>query len=364
MEYSSEEKPMSVTVTGMLEEKDKLHKDFVEETRKTLEFTRGRVQRILEEKEKLNYGLDATKKHLDYLSKELNKREALTEGEKQKLNEVIKKNDSRNNSLQLASMDQRRDDENVARLVEEQKREKEEAFKKLLQLEKQQDANQKLEMEIEELKGKLQVMKSVVEDDFAIHDKMKKMNKDLMETVENLNVLEDLYEVLKIKERLNNNELQEARRELISGYSKVLGTHITDIGIKRLGVIDSKPFQNKCKERFSPEEAMVQAAIVCSLWQENLQDPNWHPYKIIISEELPQEVIDDEDEKLWNLKEEWGSEIYMTVVTALKELNEYNPSGRYVFSELWNYKEGRKATLKEVISYVLKNIKLLKRKRT
>lgn len=76
-----------------------------------------------------------------------------------------------------------------------------------------------------------------------------------------------------------------------------------------------------------------------------------------------QEFINEQDEKLRNLKQEWGDDIYMAVVTALKEMNEYNPSGRYVVSELWNFKEERKATLKEVISYIMKNIKTLKRKR-
>lgn len=77
-----------------------------------------------------------------------------------------------------------------------------------------------------------------------------------------------------------------------------------------------------------------------------------------------QEIIDDEDENLRNLKEEWGDEVYTAVVTALKEINEYNPSGRYTVPELWNFKEGRKATLKEVISFCLMNMKKLKRKRT
>lgn len=76
-----------------------------------------------------------------------------------------------------------------------------------------------------------------------------------------------------------------------------------------------------------------------------------------------QEIIDDEDEKLAGLKNELGDDVYQAVVTAMMELNEYNPSGRYSVKELWNYKEGRKATLKEGASYILKQWKVLKGRR-
>ncbi|RVX07783.1 Factor of DNA methylation 2 [Vitis vinifera] len=222
----------------------------------------------------------------------------------------------------MASIEQRKADENVLKLVEEQKREKEEALIKILQLEKQLDAKQKLEMEIEEIKGKLQVMKHLGdEDDTAVQNKMKEMNEDLEEKVGEMENLESLNQTLIVKERQSNDELQAARTELITAYTLV------------------------------------------SLWQENLKKPEWHPFKIVEVEGKTLEIINEEDEKLQKLKQEWGDEIYMAVTTSLKEINEYNPSGRYPVIELWNFKEGRKATLKEVIQYILKNLKTLKRKR-
>ena len=79
---------------------------------------------------------------------------------------------------------------------------------------------------------------------------------------------------------------------------------------------------------------------------------------------VTQEIIDEEDERLKDLQNEYGDEVYMAVTDALKEVNEYNPSGRYVVSELWNFKEGRKATLREGVEDILKQWRLHKRKRT
>ncbi|KAK2970280.1 hypothetical protein RJ640_021355 [Escallonia rubra] len=268
-----------------------------------------------------------------------------------------------NNSLQMASMEQKKADENVLRLVEEQKREKEEALKKILELERQLDAKQKLEMEIQELKGKLQVMKHLGdEDDTAVQKTMKEMNEELEQKMDEMTDLESLNQTLVVKERQSNDELQEARKELIVGLSEMLSGR-TNIGIRRMGEIDVKAFQQTCKERLRLEEAQIKASELCSLWQENMKNPDWHPFRVVLVGETATETINEDDEMLRGLKQEWGQDICDAVVTALKEMNEYNPSGRYVVSELWNFKEGRKATLKEVISYILKNLKSLKRKR-
>lgn len=74
-----------------------------------------------------------------------------------------------------------------------------------------------------------------------------------------------------------------------------------------------------------------------------------------------QEIIDDEDDKLKALKNEYGDEVFRAVINALMELNEYNASGRYTIPELWNSKEGRNASLKEGIKYLLNQWKYHKR---
>lgn len=59
------------------------------------------------------------------------------------------------------------------------------------------------------------------------------------------------------------------------------------------------------------------------------------------------------DEKLKNLKDEYGEQVLNAVTSALTEMNQYNPSGRYIVPELWNFRENRKATLKEGVSHIL-----------
>lgn len=76
-----------------------------------------------------------------------------------------------------------------------------------------------------------------------------------------------------------------------------------------------------------------------------------------------QEIIDENDDKLKDLKNQLGDEVYKAVTTALMEMNEYNPSGRYIIPELWNFKEGRKASLKEGVVFILNKWKPLRKRR-
>lgn len=62
-----------------------------------------------------------------------------------------------------------------------------------------------------------------------------------------------------------------------------------------------------------------------------------------------QETIDQEDQHLQQLRKDWGYEVYLAVVIALKEIKEYSMKERTTTHQLWNFEEGRKATLEEAI---------------
>uniref|UniRef100_A0A803MFU4 Factor of DNA methylation 1-5/IDN2 domain-containing protein n=1 Tax=Chenopodium quinoa TaxID=63459 RepID=A0A803MFU4_CHEQI len=188
---------------------------------------------------------------------------------------------------------------------------------------------------------------------------MEGMNEDLNDKIEGINHLEEINRILMIKLRQSEDELQDARTASIIGLLDTLPRNHNNIGVKGMGEIDVKGFIKECKKRYTGDEAMTKAGMMCSHWQEDLVDPAWHPFKIIEIHGQIQEVINEEDEKLKKLKVQWGNEVYQAVTMALQELNWYNPSGRHAVNELWNYREGRKARLKEVTNFVFQILKTL-----
>ncbi|WJX38288.1 hypothetical protein P8452_25967 [Trifolium repens] len=171
---------------------------------------------------------------------------------------------------------------------------------------------------------------------------------DLKEKEESLQDLHELNQTLIIYERKINDELQDARKELINS-SQFSTLPFKNIGVKRMGELDIKPFIDAMKKKYNEDEAGIRAIELLSLWQENIRNPNWHPFKVILTDGLAKQVIDEEDEKLDGLKKNIGKAAYDAVVVALTELDEYNPAGRCPILELWNYKEKRRATLQEAI---------------
>ncbi|KAL2334210.1 hypothetical protein Fmac_015423 [Flemingia macrophylla] len=293
-------------------EKDKLIHAYNEEIKRIQSSAADHLQRIFTDHEKLKMKLESQKSELELRKIELKKRDAHNESERKKLAEEIKENATKNSLLHMASLEQKKADENVMELAEDQKRQKEKLHAKIIMLQKQLDMKQELELEIQQLKGSLNVLKHMEdEEDAEVLKKVDTLQKDLRDKEQSLEDLDALNRALIIKERESNDELQEARQALV------------DINL-----------------------------------QEHI---NGVHSSVTMSHGL--EIIREDDEKLNALRNDLGEGAYKAVVQALSEINEHNPSGRYVTNVLWNYKEGRRASLKEGAQFLLEIWKLPKQKR-
>ncbi|CDP09063.1 unnamed protein product [Coffea canephora] len=340
------------SISNLMTQKDEMHRLYNEEMQKTQEAARVQLEKIFSEHETIALRLEVQKQKLIEREKELENLEAYNERQKLELEKQMNAK---------ATLEQKKADENLLKLAEEQKREKEKLHVQIIELEKKLDAKQALELEIERLRGAVQVMKHIGSGgDEEVDYKLVAIQVELKEKEEALEDLEVRNQALIVKERKSNDELQEARKELVNCLME--RTSQTSIGVKRMGEMDDVPFKNAAKRMFRRKEIAVKAAELCSQWEDHLRDPNWHPFKIVKTDDSKghKEVIDTEDEKLKKLKNKFGNEVYEAVTTALMELNEYNPSGRYAIPELWNYNQKRRATLKEGVAYIMEQWKCLK----
>ncbi|PIA34893.1 hypothetical protein AQUCO_03700274v1 [Aquilegia coerulea] len=352
---------IAAALSRMTEEKEKLNQHYTEEMRRMQSIVRDHYLKLPEEIEKMKSDLEFRSKELEQRARELEKREAQDDIEKNKLIFEKRTHALKNHSLQVALLEQKNAYESAWRAIEDQRRQNENPLQNDVPTEKPLDVTEAMKLENELLKGTLEVMKQLIGDEDMQNLKNSGSLSSSDEKEGDMGHLEDLNQSLIAKERKSNDELQEARKELIDGLKEISSR--TSIGVKRMGQLDVKPFHEASKRKYPAEEVEMRSVQFCSLWDNYLRDPNWHPFKIITVGGEHKEILDDEDERLKGLKDEMGEEVHEAVTTALKELNEYNSSGRFVVPELWNFKEGRRASLKEGIAFILEKWKTLKRRR-
>ncbi|CAN6853496.1 unnamed protein product [Brassica oleracea] len=193
------------------------------------------------------------------------------------------------------------------------------------------------------------------------NEELKKVRKEKNEELKK--VRKELKQIITDKDKMLKKVMKEKKEELEKGFRDLSGEGSV-VGVKRMGEVDEKPFLKVCEQRFNGENVGLQHAMLCSEWQKNINDSAWYPFKLVVTGEKMKEVVDDEDDKLKKLSEELGEDVMNAVTTALEELNDFNPSGRYSVPALWNFEHGRKATLSEGIAHMTQQIKNLKRQRT
>ncbi|KAM0923467.1 hypothetical protein ACQ4PT_005526 [Festuca glaucescens] len=356
-------KETAFSLEKMMAQRQQLVQAYNEEIRKMQQLAQRHSQKIIDENQNLRSELESKISELNARSKQFDDLSEKSDYERRDLEQEKQKNASKSNHLKLATVQQQRANEDVLRLVNDQRREKQAALNKILELEQQLEAKQMLELEIQQLKGKLEVMKHMPgHEDSESMNRINKLGEELQDKMDELDAMESLNQTLVIKESKSSTELQEARKELENGLLDLSGGQ-AHIGIKRMGELDVKAFSNACRGKLSEEDAEVTAAILCSKWEAEIRNPEWHPFRVIMVGGKHMEIIDGDDAKLRELKEEHGEEIYSLVTKALREINEHSASTRYPVGELWNFREERKASLKEAVQCVLRRWRSNKRKR-
>ncbi|TVU47570.1 hypothetical protein EJB05_07176, partial [Eragrostis curvula] len=192
--------------------------------------------------------------------------------------------------------------------------------------------------------------------------KLEDAQEQLTEALEELDASQTLCTDLTVRDRRSNDELQMLRMKIINHFPVGRMGNAT-IGVKRMSEIDKKAFITACRSKPDPITDEEEATILLSQLEADIANPNWHPFRMIQAEGDFTQVINENDPTLRNIQEAQGKTIYSMVTTALCQIDEFNRSGGYPIPVLWNYREGREATLDEAVDFIMNKCDRLKRKR-
>lgn len=336
------------TIAKLIAENEKLHQSYFEDV-KEMDFSiQEQLQQICNDNELMDLDLQRQEKELECRSIELQKREGAIEIKRKTLAKEIEESAANNSLLQSK--------EKMAKLADCHKKEMEKLQDKISYLEKQaKDGNQNLLLEMKCLVEHLNVTECRRDLHVKAHKKIADIHTSLKDKEEERKDLEILNQTLVSQDQKNNDELQDARNELIKGLKEVPNTHI---GVVRK--LENEPFYDELLRKYEEtEEEKGTASGLWSSWREYLRDPMWELSKLMmLAQKLEvQQSMDGKDERLECLQRDLLGE----VCKAATEIN-YNTNVRYT-EVLWNLSESRHATLLEGVSCLLKTWKEQKRKK-
>ncbi|CAM0876245.1 unnamed protein product [Alopecurus aequalis] len=228
----------------MLKDRDRLVEEHNEKMRKMqLEAARnlGKIladgRRLQQELERRGKQISQNHEKFEELARKSNMDRVKIEAEKQK-------NANENILLDLATLKKKKADEELMQLAEKHEQEKKDAFNRRYKLEKDLTSKQNLEMELAQLRGKLEVMKHLGAEADTTSKELEKISEELKEKDEQLDAMGDANQALIIVERRTNDELEQAKKELINGlqHPQLMSVTRSTIGVKRMGLLDKKSF--------------------------------------------------------------------------------------------------------------------------
>ncbi|RCV24637.1 hypothetical protein SETIT_5G101800v2 [Setaria italica] len=341
---------MARVVQRMEEESNRLHSELKElkavADNTLLEMFRGAD----EENNKLRAELDAIKGEVKLRVDRIQElKECRTELHCSKVEKLV----IEVNSLDMA--DRKPEASDHAQMLHDKYKEEMEAINaKVIQLEKQLEQKEAQESAICLLNTKLQAEENLKEAYGHLH-KLVTISKECLE--QERERFQNVYIDLAQRDQLNRDELQETRQEVIKCLESMMISDFTVIGIKRMGQLDEKPFHHACKRKYSDNDPDGKAARLVSSWQEELKNKSWNPFTTFLVDGEEKDVVNEDDPKLRQLWTEYGDNVCNAVKVTLTELNDYSPRGRHAVNELWNFREGRKATMAEVVKYIFEQLK-------
>ncbi|PHT44735.1 hypothetical protein CQW23_13893 [Capsicum baccatum] len=228
MEIESKCNETSMSIKNVMRQRDEMVQEYNEDLQRMAKNAHDQLEKMFKEQEKSKSYFEARRKELELREKELVEREALNDNQRQELHLLKQMNEK-------AAMEQKKLDESVLVLAEEQKKAKETLRQKNMELQKKLDLKQALELEIERLTGAMQVTKHMG-DGQEVKKKLDEIEESLKEKKEELEALEALNQTLVVKQQMASVELNDARKELIDGMKE--NTSRALISVKRMGELE------------------------------------------------------------------------------------------------------------------------------
>ncbi|KAL3699947.1 hypothetical protein R1sor_017969 [Riccia sorocarpa] len=351
------------------EELGKRHKRELEQVKRAAQESTVRHARVMQEH---NVKLQASMELFRRKCKELEEMEQQNQVDKSRLDVQKEENQRHLDMINQQSEKQRKYQAHQVMLIQKHEEESKDLAQVIQRMTLRLAAKQQAEIErqhmeeIEESKKFAELAESFEPAALAsgnaeeLARELKEVRRKLAEFEEQMQSLTEELETghttitsLSNKERAATDELEQARKatlEILEEYPE-FGAE-DGIYVKSMGEIDEAPWFRECKKRYINADWGLVCKTKLSKWTEKIKNPEFHCFKTVQvgQEDEWERKLDENNKDLLALKRQLGEEVHKSVVTALKEIEEWNPSGRYPIRVAWNWKKDRRAALSEIIA--------------